>query len=482
MGIMTLLSDGDTFNPRRLFVGSTVGAIYDYDDFAYLYQKADGSTAVTALEQPMGLMRDKRYGDATGADQRSAGAPALLGSATAATFNTSTGAGSVTLVDASNQSSVRFTLTANTFYRINLVNNGSADLQLRSGTESGTVWSTVAAGATSTRLVLSSTAGVISITAASAATITFTVSALVSLPGLHAYQSTDAARPVISARYNLLVGTATLATQSVTTLAASYTLTFTGTGTVTLSGTATGTKSAGSNVFTATAGTLTLTVSGSVTTADLRLTADANARLPAYQRVTTATDYDSNGFPRYLKFDGTDDQLLTAAADFSGTAAATIFSGVGILSNATYGGIFTLGTTVDDPGAFMVWARSSDGGGQLESYLRGSTSATTGNVTGNSALTVPQVSVISVLFDASQSTIAAEIVQRMNGAVLPSTGASTAGTGNLANAVLTIGNYPATNVRFSGRLYPSVVIGKAPNAGEIAATEQWLRARCPAVF
>lgn len=74
---------------------------------------------------------------------------------------------------------------------------------------------------------------------------------------------------------NLLTATSTLSTQNVTTVAASYTLSFHGTGSITLSGSATGTLN-GTGVstrvqttVTATAGTLTLTVSGLVTDAQL---------------------------------------------------------------------------------------------------------------------------------------------------------------------------------------------------------------------
>jgi hypothetical protein len=76
---------------------------------------------------------------------------------------------------------------------------------------------------------------------------------------------------------NLLLNSDTLATQSVTTTGTTHTLSFRGTGTVTLSGTSTAGPLVGTGVndrvsltFTATAGTLTLTVSGSVTTAQLQ--------------------------------------------------------------------------------------------------------------------------------------------------------------------------------------------------------------------
>lgn len=77
-------------------------------------------------------------------------------------------------------------------------------------------------------------------------------------------------------RANLLLNSATLSTQSVTTAATAYTLSFYGTGTVTLSGTSTAGPLVGTHAkqrvsltFTPTAGTLTLTVSGSVTYANL---------------------------------------------------------------------------------------------------------------------------------------------------------------------------------------------------------------------
>jgi hypothetical protein len=77
---------------------------------------------------------------------------------------------------------------------------------------------------------------------------------------------------------NLLLNTETLSTQNVTVTNEPHTLSFTGTGTVTLSGTSTagplvGTGTGPENrvnlTFTPTAGTLTLTVSGTVSSAQL---------------------------------------------------------------------------------------------------------------------------------------------------------------------------------------------------------------------
>lgn len=88
-------------------------------------------------------------------------------------------------------------------------------------------------------------------------------------------------------RQNLLLNSATLSTQSVTSAATAYTLSFYGTGTITLTGTSTagplvgtGANARVSLTFTPTAGTLTLTVSGSVTNANLEAGSFATSWIP----------------------------------------------------------------------------------------------------------------------------------------------------------------------------------------------------------
>jgi hypothetical protein len=94
-------------------------------------------------------------------------------------------------------------------------------------------------------------------------------------------------KTVVKAEENLLLNSATMVTQNVTTRAEAYTLSFTGTGTVTLSGTSTAGPLVGTGAtdrvvltFTPTAGTLTLTVSGSVTLAQLEARSSATAYTP----------------------------------------------------------------------------------------------------------------------------------------------------------------------------------------------------------
>jgi len=87
-------------------------------------------------------------------------------------------------------------------------------------------------------------------------------------------------------RTNVLLNSATLSTQSVTTTAVSYTLSFYGTGTIVLSGafvrtlTGTGASNRVSTTFTSTAAVLTLTITGSVTNAQLEVGSFATSYIP----------------------------------------------------------------------------------------------------------------------------------------------------------------------------------------------------------
>jgi hypothetical protein len=96
------------------------------------------------------------------------------------------------------------------------------------------------------------------------------------------------------ARTNLLLNSAALVTQNITVTAAAHTLTFWGTGTVTLSGASTAGPLVGTGAsnrvslsFTPSAGTLTLTVTGTVTNAQCEVGAFATSYIPTLGATAT---------------------------------------------------------------------------------------------------------------------------------------------------------------------------------------------------
>jgi len=140
--------------------------------------------------------------------------------------------------------------------------------------------------------------------------------------GNHRSQSDVAKRPIYgrhpaSGLRNLLIATATLATQSVAVTAAEHTLSFRGTGTVTLSGASTAGPLVGTGsgdivslTFTPSAGALTLTVSGTVEIAQLEL----GPTRTTYQAVgATLWDITEAGSPDcfFIAYDGINDFMRT---------------------------------------------------------------------------------------------------------------------------------------------------------------------------
>lgn len=286
--------------------------------------------------------------------------------------------------------------------------------------------------------------------------------------GNHATQATTTSRPVLSARVNLLTGTETLATQTVTTRETTQTLRFEGAGTVTLSGTATGTYSAGSHSITTTAGNLTLTVSGTVTKADLRAT-NMGVGLPAYQRVNTATDYDTAGFPMYLRFDGVDDWLVTPSIDFTGTDKMTVFAGNRYFGDAP--GILceTSANTGANNGAFLCAVNDFSAGRESNSG-RATALAGAQFIAPNSTTRVTTRQT-----DFAQTTSAAEFSMRINGVVqTPATSTpADAGSGNFGNYPLYIGRRAGSYFPFNGHLYSLIVRGAQSSKAQILSAETY---------
>jgi hypothetical protein len=205
--------------------------------------------------------------------------------------------------------------------------------------------------------------------------------------------------------------------------------------------------------------------------ADLRVANDTAS--PVYQRVNTATDYATTGFPIYLRYDGVDDFLVSAATvNFSTTAQMSVFAGVrkivdpaGLvsiiveLSDATTNNRYTLGGFLTPSTRYFTTS-----GGTLIS----------GNEVTSAAFSAPISNVLTGLAD-----IISDINQlRINGG-LQSSSTADQGTGNYPNALTWIGQRGAgLPYRFNGRIYfPMVVLGRTATATEIANMESFLNTR-----
>ena len=298
-------------------------------------------------------------------------------------------------------------------------------------------------------------------------------------------QTTSGARPVwgswplsaaIAGRVrNLLSATTTLATQSRTVTAVSHTLSFKGTGTVTLSGASTAGPLVGTGdddrvslVFTPSAASLTLTVSGSVTDAQLEI-----GTLTAYQRVGVSSRYDVSeaGQPQvyFVSPDGVDD-FLVSAANVNLSAADKVFVCAGLSKKADTATAVVLEHTASiaaNNGAFNILAPRTGNASSYEYESKG-----TAQSEASVALALhpaPKTNIVSGL--SVISTDSNNI--RIDGASA-ATAATDQGTGNYANALTYIGARAGTSLFSSANIYQIIAVGKTPTTSELNATETFV--------
>jgi hypothetical protein len=304
--------------------------------------------------------------------------------------------------------------------------------------------------------------------------------------GNHATQSILASRPTYAVvpatgRRNLLLATDTLATQSRTVTAVAHTLSFTGAGTVTLSGASTagplvgtGASNRVSLTFTPTAASLTITVSGSVTLAQLELGSTATN----YQRVGNAFDVTEAGVQSlsYLSFDGIDDFLVTPTIT-PGVDKVQVFAGVRKLSDAAGGRVFTNETDVSGPAAGQTVLFAPNGVNANYGFRSGAAEMLTVNSANN--YTAPNTAVLSMQADVAASSV----VGRVNGAVFSGTGGM--GSGNLPARQLRIGRGQVSPAEqpFNGHIYSLIVrFGANLDAATITSTETWVNGKTKVAY
>lgn len=542
---------GGGWTPAQWFLASEQGAWYDPSDMSTMFQDSAGTTPVTAMEQPVGLILDKRLGLVRGPELMingdfSAGNANWSSSVTGANAITFSG-GSVRLqttgADTASlyQSSV-LTIGKNYCIEFDVLPGSSGILKVLPLGTTGEVEFSCTPGRKMFIGVALSAAIVIARVVGQTADAYIDNISVRELPGNHASQATSAKRPVLSARKNLLDATEGLVTtygtranviQAATTIpgyaaavhfndgvldayayktmtpthttGATYrlsayvqmddglapvpggnnavsdfglvvggaivtapTATPLGSGLYRVEGSA---VAAGANQFGVVKWAANTARTFKVTGYQVEISPTATT----YQRVTIATDYDTVGFPHYLKFDGVDDFLQTGSIDFTATDKMGVFAGVTKLSDAAIGVVAETSTTSSTTnGSFTVWAPPNNGLARYAFTLRGTlTAAFQGSNPHVHA--APLTSVLSCAFDTSLLAAELAIKPRVNGAAMPAAHDGLSGTsaGNFGNYPLYIGRRAGSAYPFNGHLYSLIVRGAASDAGQVASAESY---------
>jgi hypothetical protein len=478
---------GGLFSPASFFANGEQGWWFDPSNFATLFQDSAGTTPVTAMEQPVGLQLDLSKGLVLGPELVVNGGPDFTSSTSWSLLNDTTvnivsgdfeivrGSGTgqiaqsfVTVVGKTYKISATVRRGTAATFSVSAGNGESGASIYTSGSRTDTAYTDIvayfAAASTTTWVRIGIGGSVVG------STILADNISVKELPGNHRFQTTSANRPVVSARVNLFVGTATLATQSVTTRATTHTLTFTGAGSITLLGTAIGVYTAGTHSVTTTAGTLTATVLGTVTQADLRET-NVGVGLPAYQAVVTSTNYDSTGFPVYIKPNGSNQFMQTNSINFTATDKMTVWQGVRKLRDTAQSMIAELSASIAaNNGTFLLTAPNSAAANY--NFASKGTTQVDNIVT---TYTSPITNVLVGIGDISGSINSVKV----NGGAA-TTVTSSQGTGNY-------GTYPAyfyaragTSLYFNGNDYGSIARGAESTAEQITNGEAYINSKTKA--
>lgn len=214
----------EVFNPQTLFLSGKQGAWYDPSDLSTLFQDAAGTIPVTGMEQPVGLMLDKRLGLVRGPELVSngdfsagqTGWAQVLGtiSVTAGRLRVARGGGG----NIGRAASAAMTCTIGKSYEVSYTKNkmtsGSSGLFITISATSGVgaIFEANRGAEGAGRAVFTATQTTHWIFCEAGSGVDgdyaeFDNISVRELPGNHATQATAAQRPILTARKNLLLNT-----------------------------------------------------------------------------------------------------------------------------------------------------------------------------------------------------------------------------------------------------------------------------------
>jgi hypothetical protein len=436
------------FTPLSLFAAGEQGAWYDPSDLTSMFQDAAGTTPVTAMEQPVGLLRDKS-GRGNHASQTTLAARPVL----SARYNLLT---YTEQFDNATWGRTGISVTPDT----TLAPDGtlSADTITGTLTTNAVIYNNPVITASATNYTAS--------VYVKAGTASFIVLSLWTGSGTNG----------VNQWYNLQTGAKgnnsvtagyTFVSSNITALSNGwYRLDLTGS-------VAAGNllhsirivDSNGTFVYTNVVGKTAI-----IWGADLRFTNDG-VGIPNYQRVAAATNYDSTGFPPYLRFDGVDDCLFTSSINFTATDKMTVWAGERKISDAAQGVVAELSATIaSNNGTFLLSAPNS-----AAANLNYSSK---GTVLADNTVTTYAAPITNVI--TGQSDIAGDSnIIRINGSA-KATVSTDQGTGSFGNYPLYVGRRNNTSLQWNGRLYSLIVRGAQSTLTQVTNTETWVNGKTKA--
>jgi hypothetical protein len=492
---------------RSLFASSEKGVWYDPSDFSTLYQDSAGTTPVTAVGQPVGLMLDKSQGLVRGVETWSDATATFSGAASrisSDTYRILTSDGTYSAVNAA-------TVTSGKAYEISYTIDSITTLG--SGvTVNGTATEPYKTTVGRHTQILQATSSTISIKRASGATdIQISNVSVRELPGYHATQPTAASRPVLQgdpatygselasngdfsqgstdwtvagedathyvtfadgkARYvsDTTSPILELKKEDIVQIGKPYEVVAVVSSYV--SGSLKCDMLGANSIVVGGAGTFTFTGVADRTffsfyrnSSNVDITIDS----VSVREITSYSRY-------YLSFDGVDDWLQTQSIDFSLSDKMSVGVMVRKNSDAAVGMAVEHGVGGTDASSASLVNAPRTTAGDYGADLRDGVGNTAVKTLGFSA---PNTAVFAASLDYAGATATDEIVVRINGNT-PEQKVHSAGpvSGTFGNYPLYIGRRGGSSLPFNGRIYSMIVRGALNSTPQTESMERYLASK-----
>ena len=188
-----------------------------------------------------------------------------------------------------------------------------------------------------------------------------------------------------------------------------------------------------------------------------------------YQRVNTATDYNTTGFNFYLKANGTNSAMSTGNIDFASTPYMTVWTGVQKLNDTTAGCLYELSADWNtNAGTFNSFNLTSG----FNAASRGTAAVSGSSQISSISALIRTTSVLTATHDIAGSLTT---LQKNNDAAVNATGSK--GSGNFGLYPLYLFARAGTTFPLNINFYGLIVRGAQSTAAQITNTKTWINGK-----